>query len=48
MDKEKPLDIYRKMVAIRGFEEAAYDLYTKAKMPGWLTYISARRRWREF
>lgn len=33
-DKKVLLDMYRKMVTIRRFEEAVYDLYTRAEMPG--------------
>lgn len=33
-DRDQLLDIYRKMVTIRKFEEAVWDLYTAAIMPG--------------
>lgn len=33
-DEKILLDMYRKMVTIRRFEEAVYDLYTRAEMPG--------------
>lgn len=34
MEREKLLDMYRRMVTIRRFEEAVYDRYTRAEMPG--------------
>jgi len=34
VDKEELVKIFRQMVTIRRFEEAAYDLYTRAEMPG--------------
>jgi len=34
LDKEKLIEIYRKMLTIRRFEEAIFDLYRGGKMPG--------------
>jgi pyruvate dehydrogenase E1 component alpha subunit len=36
LDKPVLLDIYRKMVAVRTFEETAADLYLKGQLPGFL------------
>jgi len=36
LDKPGLLDIYRKMVAVRTFEETAADLYLKGQLPGFL------------
>src|SRR5438477_9044517 len=38
VDNELALRVYRQMVRIRSFEEAANDLYRGAKMPG-LTHL---------
>jgi len=36
LDKTLLLEIYRKMVAVRNFEETAMDLYLKGQLPGFL------------
>jgi TPP-dependent pyruvate/acetoin dehydrogenase alpha subunit len=39
LDIQKLLRMYRQMAAIRLFEERVNDLYTRALMPDWPTYI---------
>jgi TPP-dependent pyruvate/acetoin dehydrogenase alpha subunit len=39
VDVQKLVHMYRQMLAIRLFEERVNDLYTRALMPAWHTYI---------
>jgi pyruvate dehydrogenase E1 component alpha subunit len=34
LDKDNLIEIYRKMLTIRRFKEAIFDLYRGGKMPG--------------